>query len=115
VHVRLAVGQQLQVRLASNPSTGFTWQSTTRDRRIIEQQGQSVFIPKDASGERMGAGGTTEINYQALKTGITEIHLAYRRPWLPESEAAETMRIVVEVLAEAKDRKAIPARVVVTH
>ena len=65
--MQLPVGQTLTVRLASNPSTGYSWV-------LAENAG-------DALDRVVGAGGVDVWQFEAVNAGQHTLRLEYRRPW----------------------------------
>jgi inhibitor of cysteine peptidase len=93
--VSLAVGDELVVRLAENPTTGYRWEidradpvlSLADDRfRLAEQP----FI---------GSGGTRELGFRAVATGAGRLELKHRQAW--EGDASITNRFVIDVQVAA--------------
>jgi len=76
----LAVGDFLQVSLASNPSTGFTWAEKLliSDPKVAAQTGHEVIAP--AQG-KPGAAGREVWMVQAMAPGNTTVSTTYGRPW----------------------------------
>lgn len=76
----LAVGDFLQVSLASNPSTGFQWAEKLliSDPKVATQTGHEVIAPKE---NRPGAGGSEVWMVQTTAPGNTTVSTTYGRPW----------------------------------
>lgn len=84
--VKVAPDQNLVIRLASNPSTGFSWKVAVIDPQYLQQQGERVY--EHADPQMIGAGGTDVFTFKAVKKGHTVLVLDYVRPW--EKKPAET-------------------------
>lgn len=83
--IQAAVGQQFEISLASNPTTGYTWEkSEAYDKAYVELLSSKYIGPKEAIP---GAGGTHQFLFKALKAGSTTIKLTYKRSW--ESTASD--------------------------
>jgi inhibitor of cysteine peptidase len=111
--VTVHMEQQLQVVLPSNPSTGFAWQSRTADRRILAQQGQSVYTPASKDDQRVGGGGVTTFTYAPVQPGRTTLVFEYRRPWLPDSQASDALTLHVDVLEATRQSRREPSTIIV--
>ncbi|MEA2882596.1 MAG: inhibitor of cysteine peptidase [Bradyrhizobium sp.] len=71
------VGDQINIRLPENPTTGFQWRAQSPDRAVVELQSDQ-FLP--ASGAA-GGGGVRSLQYQVKGAGNTSIALDYMRSW----------------------------------
>jgi len=76
----LAVGDFLQVSLASNPSTGFSWDEKLliSDPKALAQTGHEAIAPKE---NRPGAPGSEVWMVQAMAPGNSTVSTSYGRPW----------------------------------
>lgn len=75
------VNQQFVIALGSNWTTGYSWQASYDETMLELLGGQSTYKPgKEAEEGLLGAGGVEYFRFKALKTGITEITLVYKRP-----------------------------------
>jgi inhibitor of cysteine peptidase len=72
------VGDQIQLSLKDNPSTGYTWKIICIDEKILVQVGEKEFI---ADGPKIGSKGISIYTFNALKSGCTKLQLEYSRPW----------------------------------
>ena len=93
--VQLAVGQTLTLRLASDLSTGHTWQiATDPDARVL------IVVDSGYDRPRASAPGTTGQAWWVLHAtgaGSTSIALRYGRPWESVPDARQfTMNITVK-------------------
>ena len=85
--VKLSVGGKLRVSLASNITTGYSWQLVELDTAILENTGQE-YVPDPAPPDIVGRGGTEHWEFTARAPGDTDLRLEYRRPWEPQDIAA---------------------------
>ncbi|WP_167942519.1 protease inhibitor I42 family protein [Desulfobaculum xiamenense] len=87
--VNIALGDELLLHLAENPTTGYGWEFSSP----LEATGVSLlydtFEPPTSRND--GAGGLRILTLRAQKKGQTILKLAYRRPW--EREEDTPMRI----------------------
>lgn len=91
--VELRVGQQLEVRLAENRTTGFRWQLLNDGKPVCALVSSSFESPAGVPG----AGGTAHWLFQAAEAGAGTIELAYRRPWEAQATPAQTFRVRISV------------------
>ena len=90
------VGQEFNITLESNPTTGYQWQlANSLNETILEFIG-SEYKPSESG--LIGSGGEETWTFRAVNSGTTEISLKYVRPWetdvLPIKE--QTFAIIVK-------------------
>jgi len=95
--VEIAAGSTLLVSLGSNPSTGFSWseQAQIGDTAIVRQD-KHEFVATNANGV-VGAPGTEEWTFTALKKGTTTVSMDYSRPWAGGEKGVWTFKLNVTV------------------
>ena len=76
--VSATVGDELKLELAENPTTGFRWQPTGIDDRILQLRGDD-FV--SAAGAAIGGGGRRLFRWAAVHPGVTEVRLELKRAW----------------------------------
>ena len=91
---QLSPGQELELALAANPTTGYTWRFTLPERAPLRFKSR-VYRPGTAS-PRPGAGGTDLFLFEAVALGTEQLHFDYRRG--PTGEPARTYDLRVTVL-----------------
>jgi inhibitor of cysteine peptidase len=79
--VALASGQDLVVRLPSNPTTDFRWIYVEPKDAVLRVDGPSTFEAAQSSGGAVGAGGTEIWKLAPLKPGQQQLRFEDRRPW----------------------------------
>jgi inhibitor of cysteine peptidase len=96
--VDLAVGQGLVVTLASNPTTGYSWQVQEGPGPVLAQVGEVEYreAPQEAT-PLVGAGGTETFHFEAKAVGQTRLVLEYRRPWEETVEPEDSFAVEVVV------------------
>ena len=77
--VALTSGQDLVVRLPSNPSTGYRWIYVEPKDAVLRVDGPSSFEAQSAA--TAGAGGTEIWKLAPFKPGQQQLRFEYRRPW----------------------------------
>lgn len=78
--VRFEPGETVDVTLKSNPTTGYHWEITSYDRKIIEPVGEPYYTADPGSEGMIGAGGTETFTFRALAEGETELKMDYLGP-----------------------------------
>jgi inhibitor of cysteine peptidase len=93
----LSAKQMLVVRLASNPTTGYSWEVAEIDEAVLAQVGEAEFVVDDLRDPPpLGAGGTETFRFAVQGGGRTQLTLVYHRPW-EEVEPLETFSVEVVV------------------
>lgn len=71
----------LALKLASNPSTGYSWQ-VSADSAAVVRVGSTFIIPREEE-ERMATGvaGTEILFLNANEPGTYKVQMEYKRPW----------------------------------
>jgi inhibitor of cysteine peptidase len=82
--VSAAVGDVIVVRLAENPTTGFTWKMKLSKGLDLESD---KFIADDAPEDMVGVGGTHQWRIKVVETGKQKIEGEYRQEWSPDDNA----------------------------
>ena len=75
----LTQGDALQVRLPSNPTTGYSWSIASNAPSVLQPLGDPKFEP--ASKPMPGAGGTQTFGFRVVGGGPAFLELVYRRPF----------------------------------
>jgi len=96
--VTLGPGQELVVRLGSNPSTGYRWQVEAIDEVSLQQVGMAQYTPvKPGETPLPGQAGQETLRFQAVGPGEARLELTYRQPWEggDSAERRFNLRVVV--------------------
>ena len=98
--VEVVAGSIVEVRLESNPTTGFRWKLAGElDERMLALI-QSGYVPgKDAEGQVVGAGGVEVWTFETLAAGDATIHLDYSRPWEGGEKGVDTFTVTLRSLS----------------
>ncbi|MBN1919027.1 MAG: protease inhibitor I42 family protein [Verrucomicrobia bacterium] len=95
--VTLKVGQTLEIRLESNPTTGFGWEVLEIDPAVVEQEGETVYEASKTDGHTVGSGGWETFTFKAVEAGTVELKLVYRRSWEVDVAPEKTFTVTVTV------------------
>ncbi|MGA1826042.1 MAG: protease inhibitor I42 family protein [bacterium] len=93
--INLDKGDLLKITLASNPSTGYQWQSQW-DKTLLSLAGhyfESSFI------KFIGAAGTDIWILEAISPGSTTITFKYKRPWDTDAQILQKITFYVVINA----------------
>ena len=75
-------GDKFQVKMASNPTTGYSWRWVNRDNQNVDSVAQEYKQDK-APKMMMGVGGNETWTFSATKSGSTTLVFCYEQPWNP--------------------------------
>jgi predicted secreted protein len=92
----LNIGDTLEVRIPTIPTTGYEWAAQYLDKAILIQDGSAVFV-EDSSPS--SAGGIVTLTFTAVGAGKTTINLLYVGPSSNEtpSMSSNSLSVTVEV------------------
>lgn len=88
--IHVAAGETFAIALASNPTTGYTWQAEI-DPRCLALLTQEF----EPGGDAIGAGGREVLRFRAREACRTEIDFEYRRPWGGAARDTARFRVVI--------------------
>ncbi len=89
--VELRIGDELEVTLPGNPTTGYVWEASSLDPALLKQD-NPAFLPADKS---IGSGGLEVIKLLAIGEGSSEIKLIYHRPFEKNKPSVKTFAITI--------------------
>ena len=92
----LHVGQQFNLRLPSNPTTGFRWLLRDSAPQVLKSLGPEVYSNPEDSG-LVGSAGQSSWRFEAAQPGSGRLLLVYRRPWETGVAPAQTFDCQVTV------------------
>ena len=93
--LRLSVGDQLEISLPGNPTTGYTWVLRSVKPDILDQLGELEF---KATAPAFGSGGRFTLRLKAISPGELPVELDYRRSFEAlDVPAVDNFRILVQV------------------
>jgi inhibitor of cysteine peptidase len=92
----LAQGEEVVIRLAENPTTGYRWQLThsgTGELALLEDR----FVPGTGGDAGLGASGDRVLRYQGRKGGEVRVDAVLRRSWDPPEASTQRRQFVIVV------------------
>jgi len=97
--LEVQAGETFEVKLCSNPSTGFQWseESDISDISVLKQENHEFVSPESDPPPAPGTPGQQIWTFKALKKGSSTIYLEYSRPWEGGEKGEWTLTIDVTV------------------
>ena len=92
--ISLRSGQDLQIELASNPSTGYSWNIVSIDPTLLKQVGEKEYRQES---NRKGGGGHTTFRFRGIGKGKLALELAYYRGWEKNPSYEKTITVTILV------------------
>jgi predicted secreted protein len=92
------VNETLQIGLASNPSTGYSWNASYDPSALRLENPEGQLFP--AERQLAGSGSWQVFYFEVLKAGMHNITMSYYRPWENQSTAVDTRLYEVKVAEE---------------
>ncbi len=89
--VEIHVGDELEVTLPGNPTTGYVWEVSSLDSSIL-MLGKAEFIANDKS---IGSGGMEIIKFHAIAAGTSSVRLIYHRSFELNIPPLKTFEVTV--------------------
>ena len=92
----LNVGDTLEIRIPTIPTTGYEWAAQDLDKAILVQEGNAVYV-EDSSPS--SAGGIVTLTFNAVGAGKTTLNLLYVNSSSNEtpSMSSNSFSVTVEV------------------
>ncbi len=91
--IELRVGEEFEIRLPENPTTGFRWSLVSNGEPVCVLQ-SDFFEPSDRTP---GRGGSHYWRFQAAQVGLGNIDLVYRRSFEQQETPARRFTLHVRV------------------
>jgi len=79
--IEVRVGEEFNITLESNPSTGYGWQLAQQFNETVLVLVGSEYKPSESDELMLGAGGMEIWTFRALNSGTVELSFVYVRPW----------------------------------
>ena len=98
-NLEVQAGETYEVKLCSNPSTGFEWSEDSQisDTTVIQQENHKFVGPESEPPPPPGTPRQEVWTFKALKQGSSTIYLEYGRPWEGGEKGEWTLTIDVTV------------------
>ena len=93
----VAKGKDIVVRLAGNPTTGYSWKVGEITGDAVKSQGDPAYEPTKTAQRMVGSGGTFVFKLQTVKAGKSTVKLEYARPWEKGTAPVQTFTATIEV------------------
>jgi inhibitor of cysteine peptidase len=97
--ITVKVGDLVEVILAGNPTTGYSWSTTLSDKdaAVLQQQGDPVYVQQSTDQSLVGGGGTFTFTFKAVAPGQVALKFDYARPWETGVAPIQTYSVTVSV------------------
>jgi inhibitor of cysteine peptidase len=89
--VEIVVGDDLEIILPANPTTGYVWEVSSIDSSVL-QSNKPSFI---ANNTAIGAGGMEVIPFHAIAAGKSTVKLIFHRPFEQNIPPLKTFELSV--------------------
>ena len=89
--VEIGVGDDLNVMLPGNPTTGYEWELIPLDLNVLSRVKTEFF----ANNKMMGSGGVEVITLHAVAVGKSEVKLIYHRSFEHNVAPLKTFEVTV--------------------
>ena len=99
--IELPRGEELEIVLPANPTTGFRWRLETGAEPACKAAGDSYDAPEPAVP---GRGGTQRWRFLAENAGRGTISLVLRRSWMTTGPAERSFHVDVRVPSDPGQR-----------
>lgn len=90
----MKVGSTLTLKLAENPTTGYTWNLTVSNGLKVVND---TYVPSDTTGTMVGSGGTHIWEIVAEQAGMQSVEAVYKRSWEPTTGTEPTYTLTIDV------------------
>ncbi|MEA2015300.1 MAG: protease inhibitor I42 family protein [Actinomycetota bacterium] len=94
--INMKVNDTVEIKLVSNPATGYGWVLDESVDSSIVSIGGPEFIESEKEDNMVGAGGHEVFVIKVVSKGKASIILNYERPW-EEEEPVDTFEVNVTV------------------
>jgi inhibitor of cysteine peptidase len=92
--ITLKAGDSFIVKLAGNPTTGYSWQLADHDEGIVKLNGDPDY---KSDSSLTGSGGMYTYHFKAVNSGTVTLKFDYLRTWETGVAPAQTFSVIIEV------------------
>ena len=89
--VEICVGDELEVVLPGNPTTGYVWEVSSLDSHVLRLEKADFF----ADDKAIGAGGMEIIKFHAIAAGTSPLKLIFHRTFEQNIPPLKTFEVTV--------------------
>jgi len=89
--VEIRVGDELDVILPGNPTTGYVWEVSSLDSTVMRLDKSDFF----ANDNAFGSGGIEIIKFQAIAAGTSVVRLIFHRSFEQNMPPLKTFEVTV--------------------
>ena len=93
--IEMKVGSCLNVVLEGNPTTGYTWEITSKDSPVLKKVKAPEFKPQS---KLIGSGGKFTFQFKAARSGKAALKLVYHRSWEKKVPSERTFQLNITVI-----------------
>jgi inhibitor of cysteine peptidase len=93
--ISVSSGDEIAIRLASNPTTGYEWAVAALDEQRITYLASNYEAPGNGM---VGQGGTQELRFRATGAGESTLTLKYWRSWEGDASIVEQYSVTIRVI-----------------
>jgi predicted secreted protein len=88
------VGDEVQITLDANPTTGYVWESVNLDTTRLEQLGMFDYQSDTEEQSLYGAPVKVTARFKAIAPGATTVTMVYRRPFETNAPVRTVQRAI---------------------
>jgi inhibitor of cysteine peptidase len=88
--IKVSADTTFAIALASNPTTGYTWQATvpSHSLELLDQK-------YEAGSTAVGGAGREVFRFRARERGQVDLVFKYRRPWTRDTRDTQHFRVTI--------------------
>lgn len=98
--VEMRVGDELEVILPGNPSTGYVWEVSSLDSTVMRLDNSDFF----ADDKAIGAGGMEIIKFHAIDAGTSPLKLIFHRSFEQNMAPLKTFEVTIIIKKQLSDK-----------
>lgn len=87
-------GEEVNIIIESNPTTGYIWDVESIDTAILQQVGDPIYT---SDSKLLGGGGAETYKFKAIATGQTTVSLIHHRSWEADVLPIDTFKVTIIV------------------
>lgn len=88
------IGETFEIRLAANPTTGYSWSLEGRETLQGIEPVENAYIPDQPA--RVGSGGVERWLFRVTAAGRTTLRFRYARPWEKDVPPAQSTDFTID-------------------